>query len=70
MKKLYKSKKSRITSGVFGGLGEWMEINPNILRVGYVILAIITSITSALLIYAAAHFFVPTEERAKEKHPR
>ena len=59
MKKLYKSKDSRALSGVIGGLGEWMEVNPNILRTGYVVLAVITSIVPAALIYAAAHFIIP-----------
>lgn len=65
MKKLYKSRRSRIVSGVFGGLGEWMEVNPNILRAGYVILAIITSISSAILVYIVAHFFIPADERSR-----
>lgn len=74
MKKLYRSRTSRIASGVFGGLGEWMEVNPNILRIGYIIIAIITSIIPALVIYAVAHFLIPTEEeqikeRNKQKHP-
>lgn len=59
MKKLYKSKDSRVASGILGGLGEWMEVNPNILRTGYVVLAIITSIVPAALVYAAGHFFIP-----------
>lgn len=62
MKKLYKSKHSRVASGVFGGLGEWMEVNPKILRAGYIVLAIITSIVPAALIYAVAHFFIPEKK--------
>lgn len=59
MKKLYKSKDSRVASGVLGGLGEWMEVNPNILRTGYIVLAIITSIIPAAIIYIAAHLSIP-----------
>lgn len=62
MKKLYKSKDSRIAGGVIGGLGEWMEVNPNILRTGYVALAVVTAIVPAALIYAAAHFIIPKKK--------
>ena len=59
MKKLYKSDDSRVASGVFGGLGEWMEVSPGILRVGYVVLIVLTGIIPGLLLYAIAHFLVP-----------
>lgn len=62
MKKLYRSKKSRVASGIFGGLGEWIEVSPGILRVGYIILAIITSIVPAALLYAAGHFLIPQKK--------
>ena len=38
MKKLYKSKDSVVASGIFGGLGNWMEVSPGILRLGYIVL--------------------------------
>jgi phage shock protein C len=63
MKKLHKSDHSRIASGILGGLGEWMEVNPQILRVGYVILAIITGIIPAVLLYSALHFVIPRVPR-------
>lgn len=59
MKKLYKSENSQVASGVFGGLGEWMEVSPGILRVGYIVLMIITGIIPGLLLYLIAHFLVP-----------
>ena len=59
MRKLYKSKDSRAFSGIFGGLGEWMEVSPGILRVGYIVLAIITMIWPAVLLYIVMHFLIP-----------
>lgn len=55
MKKLHKSKDSRIVSGVFGGLSEWMEVSPGILRTGYIVLILITGIIPGLLVYWLAH---------------
>lgn len=59
MKKLYKSKDSRAISGIFGGVGEWMEVSPGILRVGYFVLAVITFVWPAVLLYIILHFLVP-----------
>ena len=59
MKKLYKSEHSAVGSGIFGGLGEWMEVSPGILRVGYIVLILITGIVPGILLYLAAHFLIP-----------
>lgn len=62
MKKLYRHHKQYgkpVVSGIFSGLGEWMEVTPGILRVGYIVLAIITGILPAVLLYLAFHFMIP-----------
>lgn len=59
MKKLYKSKHSKVASGILGGLGEWMEVSPGILRVGFIVLIILTGIIPGLLLYFIAHFLIP-----------
>ena len=58
MKNLYKSNESKVVSGIFGGLGEWMEVSPGILRVGYIVLAFITGILPAVLVYWIAHVLI------------
>ncbi|MDO8520722.1 MAG: PspC domain-containing protein [bacterium] len=58
MKKLYKNKETGIASGIFSGIGEWMEVTPGILRFGYVVLAVITGILPAIFLYALAHFLI------------
>ena len=59
MKKLYKSRESRVGSGILGGLGEWMEVSPGVLRIGYIVLAVITFVWPALILYAIGHFLIP-----------
>lgn len=62
MKKLYRHHQahgSPVVSGIFSGLGEWMEVSPGILRVGYIVLAVITGILPALLLYFVFHFLIP-----------
>ena len=64
MKKLHKSNRARLASGILGGLGEWMEVNPGILRVGYIVMVVITGIIPGVLLYSALHFIIP--ERRNE----
>ena len=67
MKKLYRHKHetghgSPVVSGIFSGLGEWMEVSPGILRAGYVVLAILTWVIPAVLLYAVFHFLIPSKK--------
>lgn len=62
MRKLYRhheSGKGKVVSGIFSGLGEWMEVSPNVLRAGYVVLAIVAGFIPAILIYLMFHFIIP-----------
>jgi phage shock protein C len=63
MKKLYRHHHpdhgTPVISGIFSGLGEWMEVSPGILRIGFIVLAIITGIIPGILLYFAFHFIIP-----------
>lgn len=62
MQKLYRHHEiahgTPIFSGIFSGLGEWMEVSPGILRVGYIVLAVITGIIPGVVLYFFLHFFI------------
>lgn len=65
MKQLYRHRGANgtpIASGIFSGLGEWMEVSPGILRLGYIVLAIITGVIPAIFLYAIAHFLIPEKK--------
>ncbi|WP_124098407.1 PspC domain-containing protein [Ruminococcus sp. Marseille-P6503] len=54
-KKLYRSISSRMICGVCGGIGEYFNIDPNVVRIGFVILGcggvgIITYIVAAIIL--------------------
>lgn len=40
MKKLYRSKKSRIIAGVCGGIGEYLGVDPTLIRLFWVLLSL------------------------------
>ena len=64
MKKLYRHRNhgTPVASGIFSGIGEWMEVSPGLLRLAYVILAILTGILPALFLYLIAHFLIPEKK--------
>ena len=66
MKKLYRHHHPEhgtpVLSGIFSGLGEWMEVSPGILRLGYIVLGIITGILPAVLLYLIFHFLIPKKK--------
>jgi phage shock protein C len=59
MKKLYRSKENRAVSGVIGGIGEYFEIDPTILRLVYIFLLFATAIVPGIIAYLIASFIVP-----------
>lgn len=60
MKRLYRSKKNRMIFGVCGGLGEYFNTDPTIIRILWAILAI-SSLGFAVLLYLAMAIIMPEE---------
>ena len=55
-KKLYRSKKDRVFAGVCGGIGEYLGVDPTVIR----LLAVILGFTgSGVLAYIVAAFLIP-----------
>lgn len=59
MKKLYKSKENKVICGVLGGLGEYFEIDPVILRVFYILISVFSAIFPGVLAYFFMALIVP-----------
>ena len=60
MKKLYLSKDKKI-SGVCGGIGEYFEIDPTLIRLGWIIMTILTGIVPGIIAYVIATIVIPTK---------
>ncbi|MBQ3507592.1 MAG: PspC domain-containing protein [Clostridia bacterium] len=56
-KKLYKSKKNKMLGGVCGGIGEYFNIDPTLVRLGFVGLCIIAG--GGLIAYIVALIIIP-----------
>jgi len=57
MKKLFRSKRNRIIAGVCGGIGEYFDIDPNIIRLLWVISGLIMG--SGIILYILAWIIIP-----------
>lgn len=59
MKKLYRSKTDRKIAGVAGGLSEYFNIDPTIVRIGFILLALPGG--PSILIYFLLWLVIPEE---------
>lgn len=57
-KKIYRSSTDRIISGVCGGLGEYLNIDPSIIRLFWVLLSVLSN-SSGILIYIICTIVIP-----------
>lgn len=60
MNTIKRSKKDRIISGVCGGIGEYFNIDPTLIRLGYMIFIFI-SFGTGLLVYFIASLIIPED---------
>ncbi|MCL2107298.1 MAG: PspC domain-containing protein [Oscillospiraceae bacterium] len=66
-KKLYRSRADRKLSGVCGGLGDFLNIDPTIVRVVFVIVALIPGLNPVSLIgYLLMAVIIPEEPVADD----
>lgn len=58
-KQLFRSEDNKIFAGIVGGLGEYFDIDPVLLRVIWAAIVVFTGFIPGLLIYLIALFVVP-----------
>lgn len=59
-KKLYRSRKNKMLCGICGGLGEYLGIDPTVVRLLVVLLSL-SSVGMGVIIYFVAAFIIPEE---------
>jgi phage shock protein C len=59
MKRLYRSRTDRKIAGIFGGLGELYEVDPNLLRLLAVLVFLISGFFPVLVTYVVAWIIIP-----------
>ena len=58
-KKLYRSTSNRMIAGVCGGIAEYFNVDPTIIRLAYVILSVFTVAFRGIIFYILASLITP-----------
>lgn len=61
MKRLYRSRSERMIAGINGGLGQYLGVDPTILRLIWVILTLATGGVPGIVLYFFFWIIIPLE---------
>ncbi len=62
MKRLYLSSRDKKIAGVCGGMGEYFNLDSTVIRVGYILLTIMTGFFPGILVYIICMAIIPNSE--------
>ncbi|MCR4962667.1 MAG: PspC domain-containing protein [Firmicutes bacterium] len=60
-RRLYRSTTNRMISGVCGGLADFFNVDPTVVRLAYVFLSIFTACFPGFLLYIIASLIIPND---------
>ncbi len=63
-RRLTRSSKHKMIAGVCGGLAEYFQLDPTLVRVAYVLLSIISAAFPGILAYIILMFVMPPPDQA------
>jgi phage shock protein PspC (stress-responsive transcriptional regulator) len=59
MKRLYRSRKEKVLAGILGGIAEYFEADPVLIRLIFIALLIFSGVIPAVIVYIIGYFIVP-----------
>ena len=62
-KKLYRSGHDKKIAGVCGGIGTYLDIDPTLIRLGWIVLTILTGVVPGIIGYIIAAIVMPREPK-------
>ncbi|CAM3281053.1 PspC domain-containing protein [Sporolactobacillus spathodeae] len=60
-KRLYRSRSNRVLQGVLGGIGEYFEIDPTLVRLIFIVITLVTALVPCIIGYFLAYLIMPEE---------
>lgn len=60
MKKLYLSNEDKKMAGVCGGIGEYFDTDPTLIRIAWIVVTIATGIVPGIIAYVVAAVVMPS----------
>lgn len=62
-KKLYRSTDNKMITGLLGGLGEFFDIDPTLLRLVFAFFVVFTALVPGTLLYFISSWIVPKKKQ-------
>lgn len=69
MKRLFLSRTDKKVFGVCGGIAEYFETDPTLIRLGWIVMTIITGIVPGIIAYLVAAMVVPSQAIPETEQP-
>ena len=60
--RLHRSSKDKMIAGVCGGLAEWLDWDPTVVRLSYVLLSLLSAAFPGILVYLILWLVTPPAE--------
>ena len=60
-KRLQRSRTNRVVGGVLAGIGDYMGLDPTVVRIAYVVLTLVTGISTGIVAYIVAMIVLPEQ---------
>ena len=68
MKRLYRSKTEKKLGGICGGLGEYLDLDPTIVRLVLIIFIFVTGIIPGIIGYLIAMWIIPEKPTTENQN--
>ena len=63
-RKLMRSRTYKVIAGVCGGIAEYLEVDPTVVRVLYVVATVLSGVLPGILAYVILTFLMPLPDRS------
>ena len=67
--KLFRSRSEKVIGGVCGGIAKNLKVDPVIVRIGWVLLSLVTKVLLGIVVYILWMIFIPEESDESETAP-
>jgi phage shock protein PspC (stress-responsive transcriptional regulator) len=61
MKRLYRSRTNKRIAGICGGIGEMLDVDPTVIRLLVIVVALTTGVIPMIIGYIIAMFVIPSD---------
>jgi phage shock protein C len=67
MKRIYRDTEHKMVAGICAGIGEMINIDPTLIRLGMVFVTIVTAVVPCIVVYLVGWVIIPEKADLKEE---